>query len=159
MVVTDRDRLGEAGDRAGRRAQRAGAPGIAKGLDRLARGHLRRVPERSGLQVGSAAELDDGDVRSDVVADDLRGVVVGGAGNDDVDRGRALDHVVVRQHLSRRGQHDPRAGRSAADVGELRVDDDHPVADRRRTAARECQARAHAKSRQSDDRDEDQAHA
>ena len=85
--------------------------------------------------------------------------MVGGAGNDDVERGRALDHVVVRQYLSRRGQHDPRAGCSAAGVGELRVDDDHPVADRRRAGARECQARAHAEGRQSDDRDEDQAHA
>ena len=82
-----------------------------------------------------------------------------GARYHDFDRSRAFDHVIVRQHLSRRGEHDARARRSAALVTELRVDDDDPGSDRRWAAARECQSRADSECRHGDDRGEDQSRA
>src|SRR5205807_1373517 len=81
--------------------------------------------------------LKEGNVAGPVIAEDPGRVAAARLRDDDIDRGRAADHVVVREHLARRCQHHPRPGSRAALVGEIRVDDDDTGADRRRLPVRE----------------------
>ena len=81
------------------------------------------------VQPGRALQLEHRDVVGLVVADDLRRVGLAVADVGDLDRRGAVDHVVVGQHLTGRGQDHPGAGRLGAlvaerghDVDQARVD-------------------------------------
>src|SRR6202167_3404984 len=76
------------------------------------------VAELHGLKAGGALQLQHGDVLGLVVADDLGLVGLAVADIGHLDRGCALDHVVVRQDLAVRGQHQPGAQRLGLLVAE-----------------------------------------
>ena len=99
------------------RATTRASAGVGASISRLF--HSARAPYSSGSRPNSSmlpplGRINPSNIRSDVVTDDLRGVVLCGARHGDRDRGRALDHMIVRQHLTRRGENDARARRSAA---------------------------------------------
>ena len=100
-------------------------------------------------------QLKQGNVGRPVIAEDSCLVAVARLRDDDLDGGRAADHVVVRQHLARRCQHHPRPGSRTALVGEIRVDDDNAAPDGRRRPARESDSRPHRRDEESDQHEQD----
>ncbi len=108
VVVSD-DRLPEPDDLPRRAARGAAdAARVPEGRDGVAELHAARMAERGGLEARGVQALDHGDVAVQRVADDLG--LVGAAVVDvgDADRGRAADHVVVREDHARAREDDAR---------------------------------------------------
>ena len=135
VVVACGDRPAETGHRSLCRDQPAGPAGVAYGGDRVPDPYRLRGdgdrPEARGVD-----ELEHGDVVAHVVADDARSVPVRRPWDDNGDRCRTFDDVIVGQHLAGRGEHHPGAGRFTALVAELRVDHDDTGADQLRLGSR-----------------------
>ena len=118
--VAGGDRPAQAGDPAGGdRGGAVAAERVADGDDLVADAHLRRVAEARGRQARGALQLQHRDVLGRAVADHLRRVGAAVADVPDLDRGGAVDHVVVGEHLAVRSQDDPGAGRLAALIAEV----------------------------------------
>ena len=112
-LVRRGDRLVQRGDRAG--GDRRGAALAARVAQRDHRcrrsGPWTESPRLTVGQAGRVLQLDHRHVVAGVVADDRGRVGLAVADVGDLDRGGAVDHVVVGQHLAVGGQHDAGAGR------------------------------------------------
>src|SRR5205807_489249 len=101
---------------------------VADGDDRVADLEVRGVGERDGRQArDTAVDLQERDVVGGRNADYVRAVVARSPSDRDRDADGAVDDVVVGEHLARRGDDHPGAGRGAIAVRRLddRVDVDY----------------------------------
>ena len=125
-------------------------PALPIAVTASAGARLRRVAELHRLQVRRALQLQHGDVVGHVVAEHRRGVGAVRRRVDDLDRRRALDHVIVRQHDAVGREGHPRPCRGRVLVREVRVDDENAggvVLRRRAGALRQQQRRNGARAR------------
>ena len=112
QLVRRGDRLVEGGDRPGRdRGGSALALGVAQGGHTVAGLHGGGVAQAGGGQPGGALQLQHRHVVAGVVSDHGGRVGLAVADVGDLDRGGAVDDVVVGEHLAGGRQHDAGAHR------------------------------------------------
>ena len=119
-VGLDADRLVDGCDRSCFAGKCARAIGVSDSGDLGADGEAGCGSYRCGFQVRGLRELENGDVVAHVIADNAGGVAVARVRDLDPDRGRAGDHVVVREDLTGRGEDDAGACRGAVCETEFR---------------------------------------
>ena len=126
------DRLVQAGYLAGGEARRtAHSSGVADADHLVADRDLGRVTGLGGLQAGGVLQLQYRNVVGRVVARHTGRVGLAVADVNDGDLRRAFHHVVVGQHLTVGGQHDPGPGGASALEAEHGVHVDQPGRDLR----------------------------
>src|SRR6202008_3653887 len=76
-------------------------------------------------QPTAAAKLQDRDIGSPAVADNINGVRLAVADGEHADIGSARDHVVIGQHDTARIDHDAGSGPDRVVVAEFGADVDH----------------------------------
>ena len=112
QLVRRGDRLVQGGDRAsGDRRGAALAARVAEGDHAVTGLDAGGVAEAGDGEAGCVLQLNHRDVLGVVVSHDRGRVGAAVADVGDLDRSGAIDHVVVRQDLTVRGQHDAGAGR------------------------------------------------
>ena len=103
------------------------SPAVSDGLHAVSDLDGVRVARPHRRETLGVAKLEQRYVLGDAVTGHRRRVCPAARGDRDADRAGAADDVVVRQHLPRGREHDPRAGTGSSAVGESRVDDTTPV--------------------------------
>ena len=113
------DRLVQPGHLAGRVAWRtADSTGVADPDHLVTEGDLGRVAGLGNLEPGGVLQLEDGDVVRVVVPDHAGLIRLPVPDIRHADLGGTLDHVVIGEDLTGRGQHDPGPGGASAFVPE-----------------------------------------
>jgi hypothetical protein len=124
-AVTGSDVLVEGGHLTRGRGRPVLVAGVADPRDRVTYLQGGGLTDVHRCQPGRARELQDRHVVRRAGAHQLRGVAATGRQDGDLDVGRAVDDVVVRQHLAGGREHHPGLGRLALVVAHRREDVDH----------------------------------